>query len=366
MSQKNLKPRVIFSFPSFESGGAEKASKLYYKSLKSKCDVFWITSSSNDDLSKDVSFKASWISINNFSRKRRLLIHQVKLIKFLFSHSGQTTVISFQGHVLTVPLLRAFSAITRRKVNIIYRESNDVNAYMKKEIKGKFKRLVFKYIIKGLPAVLADHIIVNSQGSRTSFLDLCNVDEKKLICVYNPFFIDNERHQVKSDVKIFDFGFVGRLVDQKQPFHFLEMCLVLKNCGKRFRAVISGDGVLLDSLKEKRDEMGLADIVSVQRYDRNIYHKITTLVLTSAYEGLPNVILEGISSGCEVVSYDCESGPREILPPRNLVQKDRIDELAVRCAETLEAGYKPQVIENFRLDKFRGEEFVNSIMKVLR
>ena len=36
------------------------------------------------------------------------------------------------------------------------------------------------------------------------------------------------------------------------------------------------------------------------------------IILTSLYEGMPNTMLEGIKHGCNIISYDCNSGPREI------------------------------------------------------
>lgn len=82
------------------------------------------------------------------------------------------------------------------------------------------------------------------------------------------------------------------------------------------RLMLVGDGVLKAELERQAAVLGLADrvIFAGYRADPAPFYKTADLfVLSSDYEGMPNVICEALSFGLPIVSTACPSGPDEIL-----------------------------------------------------
>ena len=64
------------------------------------------------------------------------------------------------------------------------------------------------------------------------------------------------------------------------------------------------------------DELNISDVVSMPGFVGNAgdWYRIADLFsLTSAYEGFPNSVVEALAHGVPVVSYDCDTGPREMI-----------------------------------------------------
>jgi glycosyltransferase involved in cell wall biosynthesis len=97
--------------------------------------------------------------------------------------------------------------------------------------------------------------------------------------------------------------------------------------------VILGEGEARPALEALRDELGLAQRVSLPGRVGNVgawYAASDAYVLSSVAEGLSNTLLEAMASGLPCVAFDCETGPREII-------RDGIDGVLVRPVQDAEA-----------------------------
>lgn len=107
--------------------------------------------------------------------------------------------------------------------------------------------------------------------------------------------------------------FVGRLnFRQKRLDRLLEGYLA---SGVDLPLVLIGDGES-ERLQREVARLGLQDRVLALGARNNPYpymRRAAALLLSSDYEGLPNVLLESLACGTPVVSTDCLSGPRDIL-----------------------------------------------------
>lgn len=80
--------------------------------------------------------------------------------------------------------------------------------------------------------------------------------------------------------------------------------------------VILGEGSLRDELQQQIDELGLSGRISMPGRAGNVadwYLQSDLYVLSSRFEGLSNTLIEAMASGLAPVSFDCETGPREII-----------------------------------------------------
>lgn len=76
------------------------------------------------------------------------------------------------------------------------------------------------------------------------------------------------------------------------------------------------DGSRRADLEHLVEELGMRDRILLPGLAGNIsdwYERTQVFALSSRYEGFPNVLIEAMASGCACVSFDCKTGPRDLI-----------------------------------------------------
>ncbi|MBB3232281.1 glycosyltransferase [Halomonas stenophila] len=186
-------------------------------------------------------------------------------------------------------------------------------------------------------------LIVLSETNRQSLASIgCRPREVRVI----PNVMELERLQVMMRDPIAepewagrDFClYVGRLaMTQKRLDRLLRGYLA---SGTDLPLVLIGDGDRA-SVEREIHALNLEDRVTLLGARDNPYpymRRARLLMLSSDYEGLPNVLLEALACGTPVVSTDCLSGPSDILQGelrRGLVPLDDVEAFGAAMSDLL-------------------------------
>jgi glycosyltransferase involved in cell wall biosynthesis len=168
----------------------------------------------------------------------------------------------------------------------------------------------------------ADRIVAVSQGVAENLVDM-GLPSVKIKAIYNPIVTPELSEKLQESIAHPWFlpsqppvilG-VGRLEKQKD-FPTLIHAFARVRQQHQVRLMILGEGSERSHLESLVQELGLAEDVVFGGFVANPYAymaRASVLVLSSAWEGFGNVLVEAMAAGTPVVSTDCESGPAEIL-----------------------------------------------------
>ena len=175
------------------------------------------------------------------------------------------------------------------------------------------KKILYK-IIYGF----ADKIIVNSLNFKRELKEKFNL---KSVCIYNPLnrteIIKNSK--IRVNLKFFNkknlnLISVARFSEQKDHECLIKSMNIIKK--RNIRLLLIGSGPLRYKIFELIKKQKLTNKIKIIDFKKNPFPYIKrsdVFILSSKYEGLPNVLLEAITLNKLIISSDCPTGPKEIL-----------------------------------------------------
>lgn len=186
----------------------------------------------------------------------------------------------------------------------------------------QLKKRLTPYLIKGLyPS--ADGIIAVSQGVANDLAQIVGGPTERIHVVYNPSITPAVLAKANDPVEHPWFApgeppvilGVGKLQKQKD-FPTLIRAFAQVRKVRPCRLMILGWGPDRPQLEALIQALGIAEDVDLPDYIKVPYPymaRASVFVLSSAWEGLPNVLIEAMAVGAPLVATDCKSGPSEIL-----------------------------------------------------
>ena len=109
---------------------------------------------------------------------------------------------------------------------------------------------------------------------------------------------------------------IGRFTTAKGYDYMLEVISDVTKVNHEWRFKIIGDGPLKDWILTEIKQRQLEDYITVLSPTKDIrqhYEQAAIYLMTSRHEGLPMVLLEAQAMGLPIVSFDCDTGPRDII-----------------------------------------------------
>lgn len=197
----------------------------------------------------------------------------------------------------------------------------------------------------------ADAIVAVSEGVAEDLARVCGLPRERVTAIYNAVVDDAlaARAAEPTGDPWFDgprdrptLLAVGKLKHQKDYPTMLRAFARLRR-ERPVQLGVLGDGPDREALEAMTRDLGIADDVRFLGFSQNPFAymaKADCFVLSSAFEGLPGVLIQALACGAPSVSTDCPSGPREILDGGRhgpLVPVGDDEALSAAIAATLDA-----------------------------
>ena len=311
IKNKKKNKTIIFFVPNIDDGGIEKNLILLSNFLvKNNYNVKIIYSRISYNIKKQLNSNIKFVKANNFlnffflnpriNNTINCFFYSITKIKF----SKNSILFSLQDHPLGICL-----SVLKKLPSVIRIANHPVGSL-------KFFNNSFLFRIKLFVKIFFYHfatiIICNSNESTKYFKNKILI-KKKIFSIYNPIIRKISGKKYKRNK--FELVTIGRIEKQKNLKGILEAIKKIVKNIPEIKLTIVGKGSQKKELKKIIKDFKIKKNICFKKFSNpsNYLKRKGILILNSFFEGLPNILIEGMLYKIPIISSNCQSGPKEIL-----------------------------------------------------
>lgn len=313
--------KILFYINRLGFAGAQKVITNLANAFCDEDEVIFVTSYDGEDtscLKESVRYISIGETLHTPALSRNIRIIQ-KLRKLLKIHQPDVAV-SFMAEPNLRMILSSFGLPTKTIVSV----RNDPS----REYHGRLRKRLATFLFR-----FADGHVFQTEDAKNFFPR--HIQERSAI-IFNsvdPRFFTGRKKDRKDIVNI------GRLEPQKNQMLLLLAFAQIAQDFPTQNLHFYGKGHQANALKTTIKELGLKKRVFIHSPKKNINEDLSRyrlFVLSSDYEGMPNVLMEAMAMGIPCISTDCPcGGPRVLLAENQLVPVRDVDALSQKMREFL-------------------------------
>lgn len=286
------------------SGGTERVTTIIANEFAQKKFQVHILSLSSNDIpffEQHENIRNSSLFNTNISMRRHLLTVISRIRNYLIEHQIDTLiVVDSISCIFTVP------ACFGLKINHICWEHFN----LKVNLGSRFRDLG-----RWMAAKWCSRIVTLTERDKTFWDEKYNLaTSNKVIAIANP-----SPYPIQDNLpSLFDKNIlcVGRLTYQKGFDLLIPAWAKIVDQLPDWKLTVVGSGEDEQILKLMAESLGVAEsiVFAGQQKDMDQFYKNASFFcMSSRFEGLPMVLLEAQSYGLPIVSFDCDTGPAELI-----------------------------------------------------